>query len=202
MGKPFIVYGLPRSRTFWLSRLLNYGDYACFHERSMYMRSVEDLKSWLAQDFTGTAETAAAPAWRLIHHFRPDVSGVVVRRPVEEALESLLRIDLSGVGSYQRDSLETTLRYLDRCLDQISALPGVLSVNFADLGREDVCARVFTHCLPYAWDKEWYGLHDVNLQHNVRAMLRYRFAHRPQIHAFKRACWSELRRLREEGALS
>ncbi len=29
--RPFVVFGLPRSRTAWLSRFLTYGDWVCGH---------------------------------------------------------------------------------------------------------------------------------------------------------------------------
>lgn len=195
---PFIVYALPRSRTFWLSHFLSAGDYKCGHEQAMFMRTVADVRSWLAQDFTGTAETGAAPGWRLIQHYRPGIKVLVVRRPASEVVESVLRLDLTGIGHYERPVLERGIAYLDRMLDQIEAeAANVLSVRFADLEREGVCARIFEHCLPYVHDPErWAFFASMNLQVNSRALMRYRFTHRPQIAAFKSACWRELRRLR------
>jgi len=197
----FVVYGLPRSRTNWLSHFLSYGDHKCYHEAAMFMRGVDDLRSWLAMENSGSAETAAAPAWRLIHHYRPDIRAVVVRRPVEEVVASLLAIDLSGVGAYDADKLRKGMVYLDRCLDQIERLPGVLSVRFADLANEETCARVFEHCLPHAHDHEWWAfMNRLNLQTDTRALLRYRFAHRAQIDRFKAELKAELRRLKRAGA--
>src|SRR5690348_11556095 len=110
----FIVYALPRSRTAWLSRFLTYGEWACGHDEARHLRSVEDIKSWFAQPNTGTAETAAAPFWRTVQHISPDTKVVVVRRPVEDVLESLMRL-----APFDRVQLEAHLRRLDRKLDQI-----------------------------------------------------------------------------------
>lgn len=197
----FIVYCLPRSRSNWLSHFLSYGDCKAYHEQCMYMRSVDDMKSWLAQENTGACETAASPGWRLIHHYRPDIKVVVVRRPVEEVVGSMLKIDLSGIAAYDPEKLRRGMVYLDRCLDQIEQQPGVLSVTFADLAREETCAKVFEHCLPYRHDSEhWKFMSGLNLQVNMRALMRYRMAYRPQIDRLKAECWSEIRRLYNSGA--
>jgi len=63
---PFVVFGSPRGRTFWLSRYLSYRDWACDHEMSRYIRSLADIKSWFRQPCVGTVETAAAAFWRLL----------------------------------------------------------------------------------------------------------------------------------------
>ncbi len=60
--KPFVVYGLPRSRTYWLAQFLSYGPWAVYHEETKNIRSIEDLKSFLSQDFVGASETAAGLA--------------------------------------------------------------------------------------------------------------------------------------------
>ena len=201
MSAPFIVYGLPRSRTFWLSVFLTYGDVKCYHEMCMVMRDVDDIKSWLAQDNTGTSETAASPAWRLIHHYRPDIKAVVVRRPVEHVVEAVLALDISGVGRYNRETLTKSMEYLDRMLDQVERLPGVMRVDFDDLRHESTCAEIFEFCLPYKHNPQrWESLSKINLQVNSRALLRYRFAHRPQMSRFKALCWGEMRRLYKMGA--
>lgn len=198
---PFIIYGLPRSRTAWLSHFLSIGDFKCYHESTAYMRTIDDLKSWLAQDYTGTAETAAAPGWRLINHYRPDIKQVVIRRPMSQVVASLLNQDLSMIGSYEEESLRKGMAYVDGYLDQIAALPGVLSVPYADLANEETCARVFEHCLPYKMPHEWWReMSALNIQVNQRALLRYRFAYKRQIDAFKSACRADLKRLAKEGA--
>ena len=63
----------------------------------LFIRGLDDAQAWLSQDCTGTAETAAAPWWRLVRHYRPDIRTLVVRRPVAEVLDSLLRLDMRGV---------------------------------------------------------------------------------------------------------
>jgi hypothetical protein len=175
---PFIVYALPRSRTAWLSAFLSHRDHHCGHDVAAFMRSMEDVRGWLSQDFTGTVETAAAPWWRTIHRIRPDIRTAVVRRPVPEVVESLM-----AVYPFDREALEREMRKLDAKLDQIERrIPGVISVSFNDLRGEAACKRIFEHCLPYRHDPAWWAsLSDVNVQISVPAQVRYYRANKRQI---------------------
>lgn len=170
----FIVYGLPRSRTFWLSKFLSYGEWHCGHEELPRCRSLEDVQSWLSQPCTGTAETAAAAWWRLV----PDgVKQVIVRRAPDQVIESLVRL------GFDHDAMARLVTRLDKKLDQIEArVPGVVSVTFDSLGTEDGARRVFEACLPYQFDRAWWErLNAINLQTPVVPMLRYMQAHKLQI---------------------
>ncbi|MDR3415029.1 MAG: hypothetical protein P4L83_02490 [Nevskia sp.] len=169
MRLPFIIYALPRSRTFWLSRFLSYGGWHCGHEELRHLRTLDDAKAWFSQPVTGTAETGAAPWWRLVQSVRPDIRTVVVRRPVSEVVDSLVRL------GFERSAMEAGMRRLDAKLDQIEArVPGVLSVRFSDLVDEATCARVFAHCLPFKHDPAWWArLAPLNLQIDMPALVRY-----------------------------
>lgn len=164
---PYIVYALPRSRTYWLSHFLSYGDWHCGHDELRTMRSLDDVRAWLSQPNTGTVETSAAPWWRLA----ADVPAVVIRRPVEDVLESLMHVGIR----FDVDRLTAAMHKLDRKLDQIERrLPNVLSVQYADLASETTCARIFEHCLPYRHDALWWKrLSPLNLQINWLALVRY-----------------------------
>jgi hypothetical protein len=175
---PFLVLALPRSRTKWLSVFLSYKDAHCGHEELLRCRSFDDLRSWLAQPCTGSAETVAAPFWRLIPKLAPDARIVLVRRPVDEVVASLMRF-----GLFDAAGLTAAMRRADAKLDQVEArLPGVLRVDYAGLADEATCARVFEHCLPYPHDPAWWAACSaVNIQINLRQMMRYYTAHRVQI---------------------
>lgn len=180
---PFVVLAIPRSRTFWLSKFLSYGDYECGHEDLRHFRTMADVKSWLSQDYVGSCETAAAPFWRLIPKFRPETKIVVVRRPVDECVDSMMAVDMKGVCRYDRAFLTKRFRYLDAKLDQIEKrASNVLAVQFRDLQEEATCARVFEHCLPYKHDSErWKQMANTDMQCSMPAITRYAIAHQPQI---------------------
>ena len=182
-GTPFLVLALPRSRTAWLSRFLSYGEFHCAHEQARHIRSLEDVRSWLSQDFTGAAETSVARWWRLIRHLRPDLRIVTVRRPVEQVVESLMRLDLRGIFAFDRDRLAREMQRLSRALDRVENSAGdVLSVGFDDLADEAACRRVFEHCLPYQYDPLWWEeLAPINVQADMRALMRHALAHRHQM---------------------
>ena len=103
---------------------------------------------------------------------------VIVRRPVEEVFDSLMA--LPGV-TFDPTVLMPMLHKQNCKLDQVEArMDNVLSVNFADLADERVCAEVFQHCLPYTHDHEhWAALKDVNVQVDMRALMRYGHAYAP-----------------------
>lgn len=175
---PFVIFSLPRSRSAWLSRFLTYGDWICGHEELRHMRSLEDVEVWFEQPCIGTAETAAAPWWRLLDRFAAGAKVLVVRRPVDQVVDSLMR--LPGV-TFDRTQLHAVISQHDRKLNQIEArVPNVLSVDFDDLVDEQTCAAVFEHCLPYKHDPaHWARLAPINIQINMPALMRYAQAYRP-----------------------
>lgn len=140
---------------------------------------MDDLRSWLAQPCTGTAETAAAPFWQLALKLRPDVRMVTVRRAPADVVDSLLALGLS----FDRGVLARVMQRLDHKLDQIERrVPGVMSVQFADLACEATCARIFEHCLPYRHDPAWWAACDAtNIQVSMPMLLRYYDAHKQQL---------------------
>lgn len=200
---PFIVLAIPRSRTAWLAHFLSYRDCFCHHEAALQMRTVEDVKVLFSAPRTGASEPAASYGWRVLKHYFPDLKTVVVRRPYEDVVAAMLRVDTEGVGTYDPAKLAHVMRRGARELDRIAAEPGVLSVDYADLEREDVCAAIFEHCLPYKFDREWWEkLRHVNIQVNVASVLRYYHENKGAVDGFKSACKSEMRRLAYAGLIT
>lgn len=203
MTIPFVIFGLPRSRTAWLSSFLTYRDWRCCHEVAITMRSTEDIALFFRQPRIGAAETAAAPGWRLLRHLVPELRSVVVRRPVDEVVEAMLAVDISGVSRYDPDLLARNMHRVARSLDRIAAQPDVLTVDYADLDREEVCAAIFEYCLPFPHDHAWWAiLRRRNIQADVRQVLRYYAANRDAVERFKLVCKSEIRRLAYAGAIT
>ena len=187
--------GLPRSRTAWLAKFLSYSGFRCGHEELLHMRSLDDVRSWLAQPMTGTAETAAAPYWRLLRKMAPDARVVVVRRPVEDAVASFMRLETAETGPLDRKALTAAFRYGDAKLQQIAARwPGALAVDFAGLDHEETCARVFEHCLPYRHNPAWWRLlAPINVQCDFLALWRQSKAFFPHLMTLAEIGASEMR---------
>lgn len=171
-----MIMSLPRSRSAWLARFLTYGEWVCGHEELRHLRTLDDVTTWFSQGCTGTAETAAAPFWRLIPE---NVRIVLVRRPVGQVVDSLLA--LPGL-TFDRAGLEVLMERHDRKLDQIATRRDVLSVNFDDLADEATCAKVFEYCLPYGHDPEhWARLAPINVQCHMVGLMRYAAAFGPAL---------------------
>ena len=183
MKPPFVVFALPRSRTAWLSRFLTAGDWYCGHEELRHARTSEDVKAWLSLPNTGTVETAGAPWWRTLRKYRPDANVVVVHRPVGEVIDSLMRLDTKGAGSFDRRALSNGMEHHAAKLRQISARwPNALSVEFSDLADEETGKAIYEHCLPYEHERtRWKHLSRVNIQCSMPHLIRYVEAFRPQM---------------------
>ena len=175
----FVIFALPRSRTYWLSRFLSHGDWTCGHDQARYVRGMDDVRAWLAQDQVGTVETAAAPWWRLAVDARPDLRIATIRRDPDAVIDSLMRVP--GV-EFDRAILTREIRRLDRKLDQIERHHDCLSVGFEELDQETKCGALFEYCTGEPLDPRWWeALAPLNLQINMRAMVRYAQANKKQI---------------------
>lgn len=164
------------------------------------MRSMDDVRAFLASGNVGCAETAAAQGRHLIRHAIPAIREVVVLRPVHEVVNSLLSLDLSGVADYDRILLQRNMEYGDRELRKIAKDPNVLVVNYDDLVNEETCARIFEYCLPYGFDRAWWeSLKDKNIQVNMKSIIAYYHKNREAINTFKKDCKTELRRIYKSG---
>lgn len=178
MTNQYLILGLPRSRTKWLSKFLSYKDWYCGHDELLYMRQIEDIQSWLTQNNTGSIETSAAPFWRFALHLKPDLKLVTIRRNPEECARSAVNSGLS-------DDLALTItyfKYLDRKLDQIEFRTGCRSYQYNDLTNEETCKDLFEYLLPYEHDSErWCKLSNLNIQIDVPALKRYVDGYKPQL---------------------
>ena len=179
MTPPFVVFSLPRSRTFWLSKFLSFGGWNCGHEEIRHARDMDDIKTWLSMPCTGTVETAAAPFWRTLRDLAPNARVVTLRRDRNDVIASMIRLGIP----FDITDLTAAARRWDAKLDQIEQRwPGVLSVRFEDLQREDVCASLFEYCTgsppPPGY---WANVAPLNLQIDMPALMRYMKAYQPQL---------------------
>jgi hypothetical protein len=199
---PFIIYTAGRSRTAWLAAFLSYGRSRCHTEVAIKMRNMQDVVSFFATPGTGSTETGAAPGWQLIRHYVPAIKTVVVRRPLDEIVASFARSEVADIAAIDEAKLRRIIAYENRCLDKISLQPGTLTVDFKDLGNEDVCSAIFEHCLPYRFDVQWWRfMKDQNIQSNVRAIFHYYRDNRDEVEEFKRAAKRQMIALARAGEI-
>lgn len=167
LKQPFMVVGLPRSRTAWFSRFLSFGEQVCVHEPSLRWTKHEDLKRWLARNEGGSDSMLT---W-LAHEARkaqPDMPLVVIRRNRGDVLDSLKRLH------YAKESyLPYYLMRLDQRLDEIEDELPCYSTNFSALASPAVCGAIFKYCLgqrmPLVWWMRW---KDENVQADIPETLK------------------------------
>ena len=139
--------------------------------------------------------------WRLLRHFVPDLRIVVVRRPVEEVVASMLAAVPTGV--YDEARLRLNMTRNAAALAEVSALSGVLTIDHWGLDQPDVCAAVWEKCLPSRFDRAWWDdWRTLRVEVDVMSVLRYYHANRDAVEAFKAAAKRELFRLVRAGAIT
>jgi len=152
---PFMVFTAGRSRTMWLSAYLTYGVCVCHFEALAKVSSFQEIITALNVPGMGASETMASPAWPLLLTAAPKLRVVVVRRPTDEILASLVEATKDKLP-LDTNEVRRMLAYLQRALDRLSRQPKTLVVNFDDLENEDTCKAIFEHCLPYKFDHGWW----------------------------------------------
>jgi GNAT superfamily N-acetyltransferase len=154
--QPFAIFALPRSRTAWLTRFLTSGPWVAVHDVTVQVKDFRTIRELLEIPQTGIVDTGLAFAWPVLKRFVKGCRFAVVRRPIAEVEASLLR---HGV-KYMDGQLET----MDGYLDELAALPDVVSVDFSDLATEQGCRKISEHCIG-SFDVERYReMANVNIQ--------------------------------------
>ena len=199
---PYCVLSAGRSRTMWLSAFLTYGVCVCNFELTAKVGNFSAVVDLLQIPGMGAAETLAAPAWPLLLTAEPKLRLVVVRRLIEEILDSLVAAT-SGKLEFDRNIMRRLIAYIVRALDRLSLQPGVLTVNFHELAQEAACAAVFEHCLPYKHDSGWWNwLAAKNVQPDLLALAQLYQLREKEIRSLGRECRHLLFRLGRQGHLA
>jgi hypothetical protein len=199
---PFAVFSAGRSRTMWLSAFLSYGICVCHFEATAKVNSFSDVMDMLRIPGMGAAETLAAPAWPLLLTAEPRLRCVVVRRPTDEIIESL-RAAVGDRMEVDFTVMRRLIAYIERALERLSCQPQTLTVNFAELAREDTCRAVFEHCLPYKFDAGWWQwLAAKKIDPDVIQLARLYQWREKEIKSLGRECRHLLFRLGRQGHLA
>lgn len=148
MDWPFIILGLPRSRTAWLAKWLSLNNRAIGHDLAIEANSCQGFLDAL-WPLTGTAETAAMLAHSQLRRAMPTCKIVTIRRPIAQVEASLSNL---GVGETRAE-----LELRDWCLDQAEAA-GATRITFDDLADVNCCAWLWEHLLNVPFDFNWWQL--------------------------------------------
>lgn len=138
MSEPFVIFALPRSRTFWLANFLNSDERPCWHDALVGCASTDEWFDFFGRGLAGTVETAGMLGAELIHWRMPSAKLVVLRRPIKQVIDSLHKAQVPF------DEQELFRRAV--LLDELAAKPFVETVEFKDLEDERQAEWLYSHC--------------------------------------------------------
>jgi hypothetical protein len=176
--KPFVIFSLPRSRSAWLAHFLR-KEAKVGHDIGIECDTPADFVKALSPGMLdGTCETGAAFAWPLFQRALPDAKYVVVRRPLKDVVASLEHVGLSGLsGEMEKREQE---------LGWISAMPGVTTIAFADLGKPTVLEWLYEYLVEMPLEPWWLEqLSAVNIQLDLQKRISRLQQREPAIAALK-----------------
>lgn len=115
MIQPFLITGLPRSKTAWLANLLTWGSTFCAHdglrpEMSRHFEFKESVACLVSKlrtgEWNGHSDAANVLAWQELEVEFPHAKWLVVKRPLNEVLDSCRKIIPSvapaGIGALNK----------------------------------------------------------------------------------------------------
>lgn len=169
MSRRFVVTGLPRCRTAWLSVLLDHGDSACRHDALRLLQPDEWGKAFPDSPVGGISDVAVACMAERAHHAGLlGGSVVLVVRDRGDASASLARhlgISMAAAGAVT----EAAMRGMEYCAKHAGS---ALLVEFEDLASLHTAERIWEFCTGLPFDagraKE---LQRLNIQAKKDAML-------------------------------
>lgn len=145
MDEHFIILGLPRSMTAWVSCFLTCGEVFCQHELSGHY-PVEELPDRIRQHFPvcGVCDSALSFHWRDIWYAFPKARFALIERDADDCLNSLQK----SVGL----SVEASEKIVDQLTNDITDMVAVLRPKrfaFDELQTEDGARRLWNYCAPH-----------------------------------------------------
>ena len=174
MKNYFFITGLPRTRSTWLANFLTYNSGFCFHEAIRLCYKIEDMKPLL--DSVSASNSGDADAMlvfyidKIIEIF-PDAKWVVIKRSLEEVMDSLRK-------RYNFRNPEADRKLFERAEEKINNFIDehpTLVIDFNSLNERSTCEKLWNYCIT---DSEfdyarWMQLDVVKLDPMESKMLEY-----------------------------
>lgn len=165
----FLILGLPRSRTFWLSQLLTGDGVECYHDLTAHRATVAEVAETLTKPHTakvvGNSDSAQILVLdRLLPRLPLDTRILFIRRPWQDAARSFLTA--AGVEG-ESGGWEKAFKDLDAKLNhwQLHLYPHCMMQEFEDLDDGWVIRKSWeylTDGLPFPTER-WHSLRDQRL---------------------------------------
>jgi hypothetical protein len=140
-AKPFLITGLPRSRTAWLSVLCSTSESICYHEPSVGVSDIADIEGIFQSEFfkyVGISDSTLGffLPW-ILEHIKPRT--LIVARDPREVAESGARLGLTDTNF---------LDLLSARLTEFREHPLVMWVPFEALKTKRVIQKIYWHLMP------------------------------------------------------
>ena len=142
MSQPFLITGLPRSRTAWMAEVCTTARSTCEHEPIRHMTTWRDVYAlWrgAGPDFIGVSDSSMGfHLGEILDVARPRT--LIIDRPIHEVQGS------SAAKGFPVTS--HLLKILKDRIDPFRAHPLVAVVHYDDMKSSDVIARCLEHLMP------------------------------------------------------
>lgn len=175
---PFLVLGLPRSRTFWCSRYLSAFGRRVDHDILIDMTTLDDLPKYFDRPGAAAVDTTLGLVWEGVVGLLPDVRLAVITRPVEAVIRSFAHLGMTG------EEFEAWLRKYATHLDALVATGRCHVTQYDALATDDGAGELFEYCHGRPADPaRWRRYNRHNIQNDVRDTVKRVAARGPELTA-------------------
>lgn len=162
---PFLVTGLPRSRTAWLANALTTDHSFCRHEA--LLDGVTALVPWLSgASRRGDSDSGLPLVWPMVRNAFPEAPLVIVKRDPMQVRASAVKF----LGDrFDVSKLLDVISSMESALKEIEVTELHLSVRFEDVGNVETGAKIWKYVLPdLPFDPvRWTFLNTLNVQQDL-----------------------------------
>ncbi len=176
MSVPFLISGLPRSRTAWLSAFFSTSDSLCYHDLTNYLSDPHTVVSHLRAEkclYAGDSDSGLMFDPDALEFIPEDVPMLLVCREIAEVKASLQKLfGKASFGKYLRTWEEMLDRYhasREALVRRSRAWGNTIAVPYTGLDSEKSVRAIWAHLMPeIPWDSgRWHVFRGLNIQANT-----------------------------------
>jgi len=120
----FLIYSLPRSRSYWLSALFNLNGTSCNHDPSAHFTDINSLKEYFQKN--NAIDTGLCMIHEKIATNCPELKIAILRRPLSEIFKSAENL---GVNS---NLIKNQFEHMEKILNTYKSSP---CLHFSDMNN-------------------------------------------------------------------
>lgn len=147
MDEHFIILGLPRSMTAWVSCFLTCGEVFCQHELAEKM-PIEDIIDEIRSPIfpvSGVCDSGLMIHWELLMEKFPNARFVYIDREYEDVVESFCGV--TGLSTSQ--CMEALMPITSEACNFLQEEGSYEKFAFDELQTEDGARRLWNYCAPH-----------------------------------------------------